>query len=496
MAEPTDAPSRPAPPASSRRREAAQAPPPGSDGGSDPAEDLADRYRAVRAFTEELCEPLSTEDYVVQTMENVSPAKWHLAHVSWFFETFLLEPHLAGYETPDEAYAYLFNSYYVQAGERHCRDRRGWISRPTVDEVYAFRAHVDREMGRLLGEADGAALEELAPLVEIGLNHEQQHQELMLTDIKHVFSVNPLRPVYREDAAPDGGEAPDLAWVPHDGGLTEIGHGGEVFCYDNETPRHREYLEPFLLANRPVTCGEYLRFMEDGGYERPELWLSAGWAAVQEKGWTEPFYWERRDGEWWLYTLGGMQPVREHEPVGHVTYFEADAFARWAGARLPTEAEWEVAARRRPVRGNFVETGRLHPAPRGGVEAVYGGGPAGRTGDGPSPGPRAGGGSGPDVGSGRGNGGAPDGGEADGGAVHQLYGDVWEWTRSQYETYPGYEPPEGALGEYNGKFMCNQFVLRGGSCATSRTHMRPTYRNFFHADEAWQFTGLRLARDR
>jgi ergothioneine biosynthesis protein EgtB len=403
---------------------------------------LAARYAAVRDLTEYLCEPLATEDYVVQSMEDVSPTKWHLAHTSWFFETFILKPHLHGYTELNPAYAYLFNSYYMQAGERHCRAQRGYISRPTVAEVFHYRRHVDDGMHALLA----AGHDDVAPLVEIGLNHEQQHQELMLTDIKHVFSVNPLRPAYREaDFAPQ--QAVPLEWIRHEGGLCEIGHTGSGFSYDNESPRHRIWLEPFALASRTVTCGEYLEFMADGGYTRPELWASLGWATVQEQEWTEPFYWEQRDGEWWLYTLHGMRAVDPAEPVCHLSWFEADAFARWAGARLPTEGEWEVAAAAVPVAGNFVESGALHPRAAGA-----------------------------------------------GGGLQQLHGDVWEWTQSQYSPYPGYAPPPGALGEYNGKFMCNQFVLRGGSCATSLSHIRPTYRNFFPPDATWQFSGVRLAR--
>ncbi len=439
------------------------------DDGSVDDGSLDARYRRVRAFTETLCEPLATEDYVVQTMEDVSPTKWHLAHVSWFFETFLLREHHPGYQPLDEAYAYLFNSYYVQAGERHCRDRRGWISRPTVEEVYEYRRHVDDHMNHLLdrSDTDEKLRARIAPVVEIGIHHEQQHQELLLTDVKHVFSVNPLRPAYRTEPLLRGGGTPGLGWCGFGGGLVEIGHDGDGFAYDNEGPRHRVYLEPFLLGDRLATNGEYLAFMEDGAYERPELWLSAGWATAQEKGWSEPFYWEKRDGRWWNYTLRGMVPVDEHEPVTHLSYFEADAYARWAGARLPTEAEWETAARGVSVTGNLVESGRFHPAAVGSE-----GNPASAS---ERPGARA--------------------TDPSGHALHQIYGDVWEWTRSQYSPYPGYEPPAGALGEYNGKFMCNQFVLRGGSCATSVTHIRPTYRNFFPPDATWQFTGVRLARD-
>lgn len=441
-----------------------------------PQASLAERYRSARAFTEALCEPLAIEDYVVQTMRDVSPTKWHLAHVTWFFETFILREHAPDYRPLNEAYAYLFNSYYLQAGERHCRDQRGYISRPTVDEVYAYRRHVDGAMVRLLEEADGERAATLGPLVEIGLNHEQQHQELLLTDIKHVLSVNPLRPAYREGAgAGDARSAPPLEWIRFDEGLRWIGHEGDGFCYDNETPRHRHFLDGFLLASRPVTNREFLEFMEDGGYERGELWLSEGWAIAREREWSEPFYWEKRDGRWIQFTLAGPRPVRAWEPACHLSYFEGDAFARWAGARLPTEQEWETAARTVPIRGNLVEAGRLHPTAAGEGAAVasragpLAGGPVDRV-DGA-------------------------GGNGAGAGLLQMYGDVWEWTRSQYSPYPGYEPLPGALGEYNGKFMSNQFVLRGGSCATSVTHIRPSYRNFFPADATWQFTGVRLARD-
>jgi len=415
------------------------------------SEDLRVRYAEVRAFTESLCDPLATEDYVVQSMRDVSPTKWHLAHVTWFFETFILGEHYEGYEPLDPRYAYLFNSYYLQAGERHCRDQRGYLSRPTVEEVYRYRAYVDEHMEHLLRGHAGADAAAIEPLVELGLQHEQQHQELLLTDIKHVLSVNPLRPAYRTDV--DLGaplEPVALDWIRFDEGLHLIGHGGtsQGFSYDNETPRHRHFLDAFELANRPVTNSEYLEFMADGGYERGDLWLSEGWALARERGWSEPFYWERVDGDWASFTLHGLCGLRPDDPVCHLSYFEADAFARWAKARLPTEAEWEVAAATVPIDGNFVETGALCPRP------------------------------------------APPGG-----GLVQMFGDVWEWTRSQYSPYPGYEPLPGALGEYNGKFMSNQFVLRGGSCVTSVTHIRPTYRNFFPSDATWQFMGLRLARD-
>lgn len=410
---------------------------------------LLSRYRQVRHLTETLCDTLVPEDFVVQTMEDVSPTKWHLAHVSWFFETFVLREFVPEYELLNETYPYLFNSYYVQAGERHCRDRRGYLSRPTVAEVFEYRHYVDRAMEDLLRNADESVMRRLAPVLQIGLNHEQQHQELLLTDIKHVLSVNPLRPVYRDRIAPLVAESAPLKWISFEEGVVEVGHDGVGFAYDNEGPRHRFYLQPFQLASRLVTNGEFLEFMDDGGYRRPDLWLSAGWDWIQTNGFTEPFYWEKHNDVWHSFTLSGMRVIDEREPVCHLSYFEADAYARWAGARLPTEQEWETAAGEVRIEGNLVERGLMHPAP------------------------------------------AVDG-EAE---IQQMFGDVWEWTRSQYSPYPGYKPADGALGEYNGKFMCNQFVLRGGSCATSKDHIRRTYRNFFAPESCWQFTGLRLARD-
>jgi ergothioneine biosynthesis protein EgtB len=371
---------------------------------------LAHRYAQVRSFTGTLCEGLATEDYVVQSMPDVSPTKWHLAHTSWFFETFVLQPHAPGYRPLDPAYAFLFNSYYVQAGERHCRAQRGYISRPTVAEVFAYRRHVDERMAALLEGADQELLGRLEPLVTIGLHHEQQHQELLVTDIKHVFSVNPLRPVYRPAAPRRAAEAAPLRWVAFEGGVHRIGHEGEGFSYDNEGPRHRVFLEPFRLASRLVTNGEYLEFMDDGGYRRPELWLSMGWATAQENEWTEPFYWEMRDGRWQVFTLAGMRDVDPAEPVCHLSYFEADAYARWAGARLPTEAEWEVAAASLPVAGNLVESGAFHPLPAPGPTDDR----RPTTDDDPP--------------------------------LLQMYGDVWEWTQSQYTPYPGYRGPGGGMG--------------------------------------------------
>jgi ergothioneine biosynthesis protein EgtB len=412
---------------------------------------LAERYAAVRAATDWLAAPLSPEDAAVQAMPDASPAKWHLAHTSWFFETFVLEPAVAGFRPFHPDFRALFNSYYNSLGAMHPRAERGLVTRPGLAEVRAYRAHVDGEMAKLL--RGGELSSELAALVEIGLQHEQQHQELILTDLKYLLSRNPLAPVYRERPAARGAgiASPPLAWRRFAGGLREIGFAGPGFAFDNEGPRHRVYLELFELGSRLVTAGEYREFLADGGYRRPELWLADGWAEVRARGLAAPLYWEEREGRLLAFTLAGERPVDPAEPVCHVSYYEADAYARWAGARLPTEAEWEVAAAEAPIAGNFVESRRLHPAP------------------------------------------APD--SPDAAPVAQLYGDVWEWTASPYVAYPGYRPPEGALGEYNGKFMCNQLVLRGGSCATPASHVRATYRNFFPPGARWQFSGIRLARD-
>lgn len=423
-------------------------------------EPLQRPFQRIRAFTEALVRPLATEDFVVQSMPDVSPTKWHLAHTTWFWETFVLQPYVRGYEVYHEQYPFLFNSYYVQAGARHCRAQRGYLSRPTVAEVMAYRRHVDAQMEPLLRDLDPQENARLTELVRIGLNHEQQHQELILTDIKHVFSVNPLRPAYAAQPPQQASQPQPLAWATFGEGIYEIGYEPALdgpFAFDHEGPRHRVFLEPFALADRLVTCREFLEFMEDGGYDRAALWLSEGFALAQAQGWQAPFYWEHRDGEWWHFTLHGMRPVRLDEPVTHVSYFEADAYARWAGHRLPTEFEWEAAARLVEAEGapagHFAQDGLLHPAaPPHPVEAH-----------------RA--------------------------LPRQLFGDAWEWTQSHYSPYPGYRPVAGALGEYNGKWMCNQFVLRGGSCATSRTHIRASYRNFFPAAATWQFTGIRLATE-
>jgi ergothioneine biosynthesis protein EgtB len=376
--------------------------------------------------------------------------KWHLAHTSWFFETFLLAPHLSGYRPYDPHFGVLFNSYYNAVGPRWPRAERGLLSRPSVAEVYAYRAHVDKGMAELFQSDQGDALAKVAGSLVVGLNHEQQHQELILTDLKHLLARNPLRPVYRAHQ-PAPGRRPRLEWLTLPAGLVAIGHEGTGFAFDNELPRHQVYLHGYQLANRLVTNGEYLAFLQDGGYERPEFWLSDGWAVRQAQAWTAPLYWERQADGWFEMTLGGLRSLEPSEPVCHVSSYEADAYARWAGARLPLDTEWETAAAAVPRAGHFLEGGHFHAA------AVV----------------------------------APD----DHGPLFQLYGDVWQWTASPYVGYPGYAPLPGALGEYNGKFMCNQMVLRGASCATPRTHARCTYRNFFPPDARWQFTGIRLARD-
>jgi ergothioneine biosynthesis protein EgtB len=409
------------------------------------AERLLEQYVAVRRATERLCEPLAVEDYVVQAMPDVSPAKWHLAHVSWFFETFLLRPRLPGYRPVDERYAGLFNSYYNAVGPQFARPARGHLSRPTVAEVYAYRAHVDKAMHELLERAD-TDRRALHATVELGLHHEQQHQELLVTDLKYNLSVNPLHPAYAA-AAPAAGTAPPLARVRLEGGIAAVGHDAGGFSFDNERPRHRVLLAPYELGSRLVTSGEYREFMDDGGYARPELWLSDGWRTVQERGWRAPLYWERADGAWSRYTLAGIAPVAEQAPVTHVSYYEADAYARWRGARLPTEHEWEHAVGSEAAPGTLLDDSPREPAAAGGP------------------------------------------------GLAQMTGDAWEWTASAYLPYPGFRPLDGALGEYNGKFMANQMVLRGGSCATPRSHIRPSYRNFFPPDARWQFSGIRLAFD-
>ncbi len=410
----------------------------------------------MRAATDALCRPLATDDYAIQSMPDASPAKWHIAHTSWFFEEFVLRAAIEGYECFDAAFGYLFNSYYESVGPRHSRPERGLLSRPTIEQVWAYRAHVDEEMHQLLER--NALPPALQAVVTLGLHHEQQHQELLLTDLKHLFSRNPLKPAYASGIPVRRGVPVPLAFREFGGGLTEIGHTGEGFCFDNELARHRVHLEPFRLANRPATNGEYLQFIRAGGYEKADHWLSDGWACVQREQWRHPLYWT--DSLEQEFTLTGLRELDVASPVCHLSYYEADAFARWAGGRLPTEFEWErIAASlsaERPIRGNFVEDVLWHPAPAHAAE----------------PGVDA----------------------ADAWPL-QMFGDVWEWTASAYAPYPRFQPLNGALGEYNGKFMVNQLVLRGGSCATPRSHIRATYRNFFYPTARWQFSGVRLASD-
>lgn len=405
-------------------------------------DDLVRRFERVRSLTTELAAPLSAEDQAVQSMDDASPAKWHQAHTTWFFETFLLKPSLQGYREFDPFFNYLFNSYYEAVGERHPRPSRGLLTRPSLEEVSAYRSHVDLAMTNLLS----TRLDPLtSALVDLGLNHEQQHQELLLMDIKHLFAQNPLRPAYRKCSDPASDVARSLSWLDYDGGVFEIGFAGPSFAFDNESPRHRVYLEPFLIADRPVNCGEWLDFIDDGGYQRAEFWLSEGWSTVQNEKWRAPLYWSDRGNGWEVFTLGGQRPINRADPVVHVSHFEADAFARWSGARLPTEAEWEIAADS-AVEEHVLDLDVLHPR-------------------------------------------APETGSAG------FIGDVWEWTGSAYLPYPGFRTAPGAVGEYNGKFMVNQHVLRGGCCATPRGHVRSTYRNFFPPSARWAFSGLRLAKD-
>ncbi|RXF73024.1 ergothioneine biosynthesis protein EgtB [Hansschlegelia zhihuaiae] len=411
--------------------------------------DLLTAFDRVRSGSRALAAPLSDADATVQSMPDASPAKWHLAHTTWFFETMVLKPNAPGYRVFDESFNYLFNSYYDSVGERQPRPRRGMITRPHLDRVTEYRAHVDGAVEDLLY---GGVEPPVAELIELGLHHEQQHQELLLTDILHLFAQSPLKPAYRDPSPlPVRAATGEAGWVAFDGGIVEIGHDGRGFAYDCEGPRHQALIQPFRLADRCVTNGEWLDFMADGGYRDPLLWLSDGWAQILEHRWSAPLYWEERDGEWWAMTLRGMQPIDRDAPVAHVSYFEADAYAAWAGKRLPTEFEWERAAEGLSKDGNFAGggLGRLRPRPAG----------------------------------------------AAGSGLRQMFGDVWEWTRSAFAPYPGFRPAAGAVGEYNGKFMNGQYVLRGGSCATPEGHIRATYRNFFQPDKRWQFSGLRLAED-
>jgi ergothioneine biosynthesis protein EgtB len=408
------------------------------------------RYGATRRLTEALAEPLSPEDQSLQSMPDASPTKWHRAHTTWFFETFALVPHLPGYRPFDPDYAYLFNSYYEALGPRHPRPERGLLSRPAIGEIARYRGHVDAGMERLIATAGESVWRAVAPLLELGLNHEEQHQELILMDIKHALSLNPLQPAYAPARPLERLNTEPIGFIEVAGGLREIGHDGEGFAFDNEGPRHKVWIEPFRLARRLVTSGEYLDFIADDGYRRPELWLSEGWATVRREGWTAPLYWREDDGTWSVFTLSGRRALDLAEPVCHVSHFEADAYARWAGKRLPREAEWEVAAAEAGVAlsGNLMDHGVFHPL-----------------------------------------------GCAGGDGLAQMIGDVWEWTGSPYVGYPGYRPSAGAIGEYNGKFMVNQMVLRGGAAVTPAGHMRISYRNFFPSAVRWAFGGIRLAED-
>ncbi|MFO7550269.1 MAG: ergothioneine biosynthesis protein EgtB [Haliea sp.] len=412
---------------------------------------LPEQYRAVRQASEQFCAPLAIEDFGLQAAAETSPPKWHLAHTSWFFETFLLSVFLPGYQAPWPDYTYLFNSYYNGIGEQFPRPRRGLLSRPTLEQVYAYRRWVDAQMLELLSAEELANHSQVLARTRLGIQHEQQHQELFFTDLKYSFSCNPMNPVYRICEEPEYGadETPLPGdWQEFAGGESTIGHRGDGFCFDNELPVHRVLLQPFRLATRPVTNADYLAFVEAGAYQQPEWWLADGWAELQQQRWCAPLYWRQRDGAWFEYTLHGLQPLRMHSPVVHVSAYEADAFARWSGCRLPSEAEWEHAARACPVTGQFIETGICHPIAVNRDSGMQG-----------------------------------------------MFGSVWEWTSSSYSPYPGFSAAEGAVGEYNGKFMCNQLVLRGGSCVSSQSHLRSSYRNFFYPRDRWQFSGIRLAKN-
>ena len=405
---------------------------------------IAERYAAVRRQTEDLCARLEPDDFLLQFDAECSPPKWQLAHTTWFFETFLLKEFLADYRPFHPQFAFLFNSYYVAAGPRWARAQRGLLSRPTTAEVAAYRAAVDDRVTQFLEETDVEILGRAMPILELGLHHEQQHQELLLTDLKPAFACNPLQPVYAPETMTESVTPAQATWQSFPAGIREIGHAGDGFHFDNEGPRHRVFLEGFALSSRTVTTGEYREFLDDGGYRRADLWLSDGWSACLREQWDAPLYWTERAGERMQFTLRGLRPLDLNAPMAHLSFYEADAYARWAGLRLPTEAEWETAAGAVPATGNFLESGRFQPAPE----------------------------------------------------LHNgCFGNVWQWTASPYTPYPGYRPAAGALGEYNGKFMCNQMVLRGGSCVTPQSHIRRTYRNFFPPETRRQFSGLRLAKD-
>lgn len=416
------------------------------------AADLRDRFLHVRQVSELLAAPLSAEDCALQSMPDASPTKWHLAHTSWFFETFLLERFAPDFRPFDAAFRVLFNSYYHGIGDRHPRPERGLISRPDLATILAYRQQVTERIAALLPRMSAQAeFSDFAALLWLGCHHEEQHQELILADLKHLLSKNPLRPAYATVRPSTAIEPREQHWIAYPGGLVDIGHDGSGFAFDNEGPRHAVFLQPFELACQPVTNADFAAFVADGGYRRPELWLSLGWDWLQANGLAAPLYWQAAGDSWHTFTLRGMSAVDRQAPICHLSYFEADAYARWAAARLPREAEWEFAAAALPVAGNFLDDQALQPLASGEESAA--------------------------------------------GVPAQMFGDVWEWTQSAYLPYPGFRVAAGAVGEYNGKFMCNQFVLRGGSCLTPRAHMRATYRNFFPPEARWQFSGLRLARD-
>lgn len=408
---------------------------------------LLERFKLVRARSEALCAPLEIEDYCIQAMDNVSPPKWHLAHVTWFFEMFILVPYAKQYRMLRDEYAHLFNSYYETAGTFFPRPQRGMLSRPTVEEVYAYRRHVDTALLELLTNVPEQHAADICQRFLLGIEHEIQHQELLLMDTRYNFFINPLRPAYHKVAPPIAESIPVMSWQEFSGGIVEIGHNGDSFAYDNERPRHKTYVQDFRLGTRLITNADYLAFIDDGGYDRVDLWLSDAWRTLKEQGWQAPLYWFSEGRDWMHFDLSGAHALRMNEPVSHLSYYEADAYARWAGKRLPTEAEWEHAASIQPITGNFLDGGLYIPQS------------AHETG------------------------------------LTQMYGDLWEWTSSAYLPYPGFYPLPGTLGEYNGKFMIDQMVLRGGCCITARDHMRASYRNFFRAADRWMFSGLRLAED-
>lgn len=414
--------------------------------------ELIQHYRATRLRTERLCEPLVTEDYVIQSIEDVSPPKWHLAHTTWFFEAFLLDRFVFGYRPFNREFHRLFNSYYQTLGDPYPRAKRGLLSRPTVAEVIDYRHAVDDAVMACLSRSEETLLDEITPIVVLGLQHEEQHQELLLMDIKYNFSINPLFPVYlSENDEKISSLLQPMRWLEAEGGIVSIGHDSKTFCFDNETPQYETLLRPYALGSRLVTNGEYLAFIQEGGYQQSIWWLSDGYEAVQKHHWQAPLYWQQIDNEWYLFTLSGLKPLNLDEPVSHVSFFEAEAYARYRGARLPLEAEWENYVRQNhinPHEGHFMDSKRYHPK------------------------------------------------HAASPICHQFMGDLWEWTQSAYLPYPGYKPLNGSLGEYNGKFMNNQFVLKGGACVTPASHIRVSYRNFFQPDKRWQFSGIRLAEDR